>query len=218
MWRQNFGTHILNIFNQKRLLLILFHKCDLKHTKYQDKEKSVLHQKHWNVFIIKNLWAVLVTESRNRYKCKLKNTGARLRVIIILNWGFTFQVHNNTMRNKLQSTSKLFSSMAKNSYLSIKIKIPIYTFYLKTTLTYASIVWSYAAKSHVKLLIKDQNSTIQQILDMIWHVQNLIFIKKLIFHIWMISYNTLTLISFTLENIDNLALNTMWILLFLTVQ
>ena len=54
----------------------------------------------------------------------------------------------------------------------------IYTSYLRSILTYACMMWSYAAKFHVKLLIKAQNSTVWQILDMAWHVWNFPIYKE----------------------------------------
>ena len=62
--------------------------------------------------------------------------------------------------------------IARNSNLSIKNKMLVYTSYLRPILTYAWMTWSYAAKSHVKLLIKAQNSTVRQILDIAWYVRN----------------------------------------------
>ena len=40
-------------------------------------------------------------------------------------------------------------------------------------------MWSYADKSHVKLLIKAQNSTVWQILDMPWYVWNFHIYKEI---------------------------------------
>ena len=69
---------------------------------------------------------------------------------------------------------------------------------------------SYAAKSHVKLLIKAQNSTIPQILDMPWYVRNFHIYKEIelprlndfIQHLNIKFY-------LALENKDNNALNTL---------
>ena len=41
------------------------------------------------------------------------------------------------------------------------------------------MTWSYAAKSHVKLLIKAQNSTVRQILDMSWYALNFYIYKEI---------------------------------------
>ena len=94
--------------------------------------------------------------------------------------------------------------------MSVENKMLIYTSYLRPILKYACLVWSYATKSHVDLLIKSQNSTIWQILDMPWYIRN--------FHIYkdiniprlndFIQYLNLNF-HLALENADNHALNTL---------
>ena len=71
------------------------------------------------------------------------------------------------------------------------------------------MVWSYAAKSHVKLRIQAQNSTIRHILDIPWSVRNFhiykeINIPRLNDFIQHLNLN----FHLALENIDNHALNT----------
>ena len=72
------------------------------------------------------------------------------------------------------------------------------------------MTWSYAAKSHIKLFIKAQNSTVRQILDMPWYVQNF-HIYKEIEHPRLKDFIQHLNIKFhlALENNDNNALNTL---------
>ena len=83
-----------------------------------------------------------------------------------------------------------------------------YASYLRPIFRYACMMWSYAAKSHVKLLIKVQNSTIRQILDMPWHIQNFHF-YKVIYILRLNNYMQHRNLNFLLawENINNRALN-----------
>ena len=87
--------------------------------------------------------------------------------------------------------------------MSIKSEMFIYTSYLKPIL-----VWSYAAKSHTKLLIQAQTSTIPQILDMSWCVLNFHIYKE----IDILSFNDFVQhlnfnFHLALENVDNRTLN-----------
>ena len=99
---------------------------------------------------------------------------------VTLEQGLTFQQHITNRLNKFRiARNKLFSLIARNSNLSIKNEILIYTSYLRPILTYTCMMWSYAAKSHVKLPIKVQNSTIWQILDIPWYVLNFHIFKEI---------------------------------------
>ena len=72
------------------------------------------------------------------------------------------------------------------------------------------MAWSYAAKSHVKLLIKAQNSTIRQILDMPWYVRNFHIYKEIELPRLNDFIQHLNIkFHLALENNDNNALNTL---------
>ena len=91
--------------------------------------------------------------------------------------------------------------------MSTKNKMLIFTSYFRPILTYASMMWSYAAKSHVKLLIQAQYSTTHQIHDMLWYVRNfhiykVIDIPRLNDFIQNLNLN----FHLALENVDNRAL------------
>ena len=72
------------------------------------------------------------------------------------------------------------------------------------------MLWSYAAKSRVKLLIKVQNSTVRQILDKPWYVRNFHIYKEIdipCFTDFMQHLNFNFYLA--LENMDNCALDTL---------
>ena len=87
-------------------------------------------------------------------------------------------------RSPLQATNlellevRILPLISRNSNLSVKNKMLSFTSYLRLILTCPCMVLSYAAKSYVKLLIKAQNSTIRQILDMPWYIRNFHIYKK----------------------------------------
>ena len=86
----------------------------------------------------------------------------------------------------------------------------IYTSYLKPILSYACMVLSYATKSRVKLLIKAQNSTISQILDMTLYIRNFHIYKEIeILRLNDFMQHLNLNFHLALENIDNSALSTL---------
>ena len=83
----------------------------------------------------------------------------------------------------------------------------IYTFYLSLILTYARMTWSHAAITHVKYLIKSQNSTIRKVLKMPWYVRNFHIYKEIEFpHLNNFMHLNLNF-HLALENTENDALN-----------
>ena len=105
----------------------------------------------WRIVINVNktesiLFSRLKQESRDKYKIALNNTDLpwsnQCKYLgVILDQGFTFQQHITSTRNKFRvARNKLFPLIARNSSLSIKNKMLIYTSYLRPILPYACMV------------------------------------------------------------------------------
>lgn len=92
---------------------------------------------------------------------------------VTLDYRLTFKNHIYNIRKNFRAVrNKLYPLISRKSELSLDNKLLLYNSYLRPLITYASPAWSYAAKTHINLLIKSQNATIRQIVDVPYYVRN----------------------------------------------
>lgn len=114
----------------------------------------------------------------NKYKINYHNTSlpwskTAKYLGITLDQKLTFKEHIHKIRSKFrQAKAQLYPLIGRKSTLSLNNKILLYKSHLRPILCYSSPVWAYAAKTHIKLLLVSQNSTLRQILDLPWYVTN----------------------------------------------
>ena len=92
---------------------------------------------------------------------------------VILDYNLTFKNYLIATRNKFCSAKcNLYNLLARNSPLSIKNKMLHYSSSLRPIHTYASMVWSTAAKTNLLLLSKSHNSVIREIYNIPFYITN----------------------------------------------
>ncbi|GBN06451.1 RNA-directed DNA polymerase from mobile element jockey [Araneus ventricosus] len=92
---------------------------------------------------------------------------------VYLDSKLTWKTHINYITQKFRDNCrKIFPLIARNSELSRKNKLLIYTSILRPVLTYASPVWAYAAKTHFNCIEKAQNKLLRQISRARWFMRN----------------------------------------------
>lgn len=130
---------------------------------------------------------------------------------VILDRKLTFKKHTLNTRNKFRAArALLYPLISRRSELSPNNKLLIYKSYLRPLLTYACPAWAQAAKSHILILERCQNSTIRQLLDMPYYIPNKAIYKELkIPPLRNVLLKLVQNFHLNLPNIDNEALNTM---------
>ncbi|GBO10647.1 RNA-directed DNA polymerase from mobile element jockey [Araneus ventricosus] len=92
---------------------------------------------------------------------------------VILDSKLNWKSHINFTTQKFRDNCrKIYSLSARNSELSRKNKVLIYTSILRPVLTYASSVWAYAAKTHFNRIGRSQNKLLRQITRARWFMRN----------------------------------------------
>ncbi|GFY03802.1 RNA-directed DNA polymerase from mobile element jockey [Trichonephila clavipes] len=85
----------------------------------------------------------------------------------------TFKQHITRIReNFIKKAHTLSHLISRRSKLSRSNKLLIYSSLLRPIITYASPVWSFAAKTHIQKLEVLQNKTLRQILRADWYMRN----------------------------------------------
>lgn len=88
---------------------------------------------------------------------------------VILDKKLNYAKHIQCARRKAQNCTKaLYPLLARNSKLTIQNKNLLYKMVVRPTLTYASPIWSQAAKTHIKSLQVIQNKCLKLINNLSW--------------------------------------------------
>ena len=92
----------------------------------------------------------------------------------------SMDLHVLNLKIIMQFSLSLSLSLCVCVCVSVSVSMPVSRITPKQIIAeYAWIVWSYAAKSHDKLFIKAQNSTIRKILSMPWYIWNFHVYKEI---------------------------------------
>ncbi|GFS92070.1 RNA-directed DNA polymerase from mobile element jockey [Trichonephila clavipes] len=92
---------------------------------------------------------------------------------VILDENLTFKPHILHLKHKFRALACIYSPyFARNSPLTLKNRVRIYTSIIRPVILYASPVWGHAAISNINLLEASQNVVIRQLTNARWFMRN----------------------------------------------
>lgn len=135
----------------------------------------------WKISInVEKCNAIIFTHSKNINPPPLMFYGApipwthELKYLgVILDRKLTWNSHILSIIKKYkQMRGKYWPLITRSSKMTVDNKILIYLIYLRPIITYASPVFGYAAKTHIKKLEVLENSTLRTIANANWYMRN----------------------------------------------
>ncbi|GFX75376.1 RNA-directed DNA polymerase from mobile element jockey [Trichonephila clavipes] len=92
---------------------------------------------------------------------------------VILDENLSFKHHILHLKHKFRALASIYSPyFARNSPLTLKNRVLIYTSIIRPVILYASPVWGHAAISNINLLEASQNIVIRQLTNARWFMRN----------------------------------------------
>ncbi|GFT59830.1 RNA-directed DNA polymerase from mobile element jockey [Trichonephila clavipes] len=92
---------------------------------------------------------------------------------VILDQHLTFNPHIVNAKKKFRALACIYSPyFTRNSPLSLKNRMLIYTSIIRSVLLYACPVWGHAARANINILEQSQNVIIRQLTNSPWFVRN----------------------------------------------
>ncbi|GFS89342.1 RNA-directed DNA polymerase from mobile element jockey [Trichonephila clavipes] len=92
---------------------------------------------------------------------------------VILDQHLTFNPHIVNAKKKFRALACIYSPyFTRNSPLSLKNRMLIYTSIIRSVLLYACPVWGHAARGNINILEQSQNVIIRQLTNSPWFVRN----------------------------------------------
>ncbi|GFT61172.1 probable RNA-directed DNA polymerase from transposon X-element [Trichonephila clavipes] len=92
---------------------------------------------------------------------------------VILDENLSFKHHILHLKHKFRALASIYSPyFARNSPLTLKNRVLIYTSIIRPVILYASPVWGHAAISNINLLEASQNVVIRQLTNARWFMRN----------------------------------------------